>query len=574
MSIASAESKSDCGVIAAGSLVAAYPASENDAQSEVEDFINSMSEILNRKDPYRGLEKMEIGSFLEDTDPLQYCVNSNFNFEIYIADNDGGEAPDRKADIQLATSLTYAVAVRAFPYLNYVAPHLLSVAGNRENVVRASDAAAAGYLLPEPLARTVRRPSRKIRLGIASAMFGPSSVTTDFGNTLARLPRDEFEIAYIDVIDLRPGPSPFLIQRQHAGDRVVTIRPVYAEAEWLESAREEIAALNLDVLFYLDLTMSNKIQRLAMARLAHVQCTSHGHPITSGITSEVMDYFISWRGAELPYGESKKHYTESLVLLPSESIHQYYTSFLTPDGTRSATTGISYQNMPRDWFAQVYKLPTHAPDGPPTNWYLCMQKPFKRHPKFDAMISRILTEDLQAIVLLHDLFKPSVENHKIIVKRLEGAGADMSRVFFLPTQPHHQLLALYSVSDVVLDSYAAGGCTTTREALEIGAAVVTLPAPYLGGRWSLGLLSVAGIIETVAKDVDDYVEIAVRIAKDKDYQVELKGRIKKAAQKLFRREEAVEHWAEALRKIAYSGRTGGGGVMNSEGGWESITDEL
>jgi len=32
-----------------------------------------------------------------------------------------------------------------------------------------------------------------------------------------------------------------------------------------------VAALELDVLLYLDLTMSNKIQRLAMARLAPVQ---------------------------------------------------------------------------------------------------------------------------------------------------------------------------------------------------------------------------------------------------------------------------------------------------------------
>ena len=45
--------------------------------------------------------------------------------------------------------------------------------------------------------------------------------------------------------------------------------------------------------------------------------------------------------------------------------------------------------------------------------------------------------------------------------------------------------ALHVVSDVVLDSYPAGGCTTTREALELGKAVVTLPAKYLGARWSL-----------------------------------------------------------------------------------------
>ena len=47
--------------------------------------------------------------------------------------------------------------------------------------------------------------------------------------------------------------------------------------------------------------------------------------------------------------------------------------------------------------------------------------------------------------------------------------------------------------------YSAGGCTTTRESLEVGAVVVTLPAPYLGGRWSLAYFQQMGVLDTVAK---------------------------------------------------------------------------
>ena len=42
----------------------------------------------------------------------------------------------------------------------------------------------------------------------------------------------------------------------------------------------------------------------------------------------------------------------------------------------------------------------------------------------------------------------------------------MNRVHFIPCQPHNKLMALYNLSDVVLDSYYAGGCTTSREALD------------------------------------------------------------------------------------------------------------
>jgi predicted O-linked N-acetylglucosamine transferase (SPINDLY family) len=57
-------------------------------------------------------------------------------------------------------------------------------------------------------------------------------------------------------------------------------------------------------------------------------------------------------------------------------------------------------------------------------------------------------------------------------------------------------MALYSLADVVLDSYHAGGCTTTREALEVGALVVTLPAKYLGSRWSAAYYTIMGVTES------------------------------------------------------------------------------
>ena len=45
-------------------------------------------------------------------------------------------------------------------------------------------------------------------------------------------------------------------------------------------------------------------------------------------------------------------------------------------------------------------------------------------------------------------------------------------------------MAMYNLCDVVLDSFFFGGDTTSREAFETGAIVVTLPSPYLGGRWT------------------------------------------------------------------------------------------
>ena len=64
---------------------------------------------------------------------------------------------------------------------------------------------------------------------------------------------------------------------------------------------------------------------------------------------------------------------------------------------------------------------------------------------------------------------------------------DPLRVTFLDIQPHHRMLALYREATVVLDSYPAGCDTTTREALEMGRTIVTLPSQLLDGKVVAGV---------------------------------------------------------------------------------------
>eukprot|EP00966_Prymnesium_polylepis_P016166 373325-Prymnesium_polylepis.2 len=104
--------------------------------------------------------------------------------------------------------------------------------------------------------------------------------------------------------------------------------------------------------------MGSLIHRTAMARLARVQATSHGHPVTSGFDSKVMHHYISWAAAELPSAPS--HYTEQLQLLPAHSIHQYYER-RTQDGT-SILDGMNFQALTRADLADLAPAKGH--------WYL------------------------------------------------------------------------------------------------------------------------------------------------------------------------------------------------------------
>ena len=199
--------------------------------------------------------------------------------------------------------------------------------------------------------------------------------------------------------------------------------------------------------------MSMMAHRLGMSRLAPVQAVSHGHPITSGFPRSVMDYYISWAAAELPLEEAQSFYTEELKLIPSDSLHQYYDE-RTKDG-RSLMDQKDYSHLVNKGRSS---FPTVPPDG---TWYLIMQKPFKLMPEFDDFVAGVLQKDPTGRVIMHE--ESSEDNRMIFIERLTKAGCDMERVHFMPVLPHHKLMALYVLSDIILDSFPAGGCTTTRE---------------------------------------------------------------------------------------------------------------
>jgi protein O-GlcNAc transferase len=290
--------------------------------------------------------------------------------------------------------------------------------------------------------------------------------------------------------------------------------------------------------------MSMMAHRLGMSRLAPVQAVSHGHPITSGFPRSIMDYYISWAGAELPLDQAQLHYTEELKLIPSDSLHQYYEE--RTKGGRSLMDNQSYSdlvNMGRSAFSSV------PPDG---NWYLIMQKPFKLMPEFDEFLAGILKKDPKGRVIMHEESSPN--NRLIFIHRLTNAGCDMNRVHFMPVLPHYQLMALYILSDVILDSFPAGGCTTTREVLEAGKVLVSLPSTLLGSRWTLGYLNIIGddvlLKNLIAENMDHYTSLATDLGKNITKRSEMEQRIRANIHKLYRSYRSVEEWTKILLEIS------------------------
>ena len=93
-------------------------------------------------------------------------------------------------------------------------------------------------------------------------------------------------------------------------------------------------------------------------------------------------------------------------------------------------------------------------------------------------------------------------------------GVEPQRLELLPWSSYAEYLATYQQVDVALDPFPYGGSTTTCEALWMGVPVITCPGETFASRHSLSHLSNVGLTETIARDLDEYVELAVSLAGD------------------------------------------------------------
>lgn len=226
---------------------------------------------------------------------------------------------------------------------------------------------------------------------------------------------------------------------------------------------------------------------LPLFRLAKLQCTSWGWPVTSGMPE--VDCFISSRALEPP--DAPSHYSEQLVLL--DELPLCYQRPAPPsDGTR------------RDHFGL----------HPAEHLYLCPQNPRKIHPDFDAALAAILRGDPQGRLIVLGSSRPHVS--AALWRRFEKSLPDvLDRVTLIPRLPEPQYHALLALADVVLDTFHyGGGANTTYDALATGVPVVTWPGAFHRGRFAAAAYQTMGYTECVAATPAEYVELALRLAND------------------------------------------------------------
>jgi protein O-GlcNAc transferase len=386
---------------------------------------------------------------------------------------------------------------------------------------RIAEAAYPMHAQPLP----ARRAEGKIRVGFASSFFHRHSVMKSHGCWIADLPRDRFEVVLFHL----GGPIDDTTEAIRSAARWIACGAL-TQAQLID----RLTAESLDALIWLDIGMDAKVQIPAALRLARLQATGFGHPVTSGLTT--IDAYLTGELMEPAGGEA--HYTEALVRLPNLSV-----SYAQPRLAVGADAG------PVPEVIQRLKN-----DGRVV--YLCAQSLFKLTPTQDDLIARIAEAVPNAAFafIAHPSSRATEVLRGRLARRLKAQGiAPEGRMVFLPRLSEAAFLAANRAVDVVLDSSEWSGFNSTLEALATGTPVVAMPGATMRAHHSHGILTMAGLNELIAADADGYVALAVRLGRDPDFRERMGRAVEERRGRVFDDLKPVAALADWLEHAVSAG---------------------
>ena len=215
--------------------------------------------------------------------------------------------------------------------------------------VRSAYGALAAHDLPDGLIK-----GERIRVGFVSGHFFNHSVwKMPLQGWIQGLDRERFEVFCYSVSaceDQETLRASRLSDSFHAG--LTTLRSL------TQAVQRDVP----HVLVYPEIGMNPLCAKAACLRLAPVQCSSWGHPETSGLDS--VDYFLSSDLMEPQNGQ--EHYQERLIRLSGLGVAY------SPPGTVPAQLGRADFDL-----------------GVQDVVYLCLQTPYKYLPRHDAVFAAI-----------------------------------------------------------------------------------------------------------------------------------------------------------------------------------------
>jgi predicted O-linked N-acetylglucosamine transferase (SPINDLY family) len=197
-----------------------------------------------------------------------------------------------------------------------------------------------------------------------------------------------------------------------------------------------------------------------------------------------------------------------------------------PEHVNQFTEQIAYLPETRLCFTPPANAPAVSPAPTFTRGYVtfgCFQSLSKIDDRvLDAWVD-ILRSLPDAHLRLQNKAFGDAEVRARFTARIQEKGIDKGRVAMFAYTARDDYLAAYGEVDVLLDTFAYPGGTTTCEALWMGVPTITLAGDTLLARQGASLLMAAGLETWIAYSVDEYIDKALAFARDRSGLSELRA---------------------------------------------------
>ena len=249
--------------------------------------------------------------------------------------------------------------------------------------------------------------------------------------------------------------------------------------------------------YYPDIGMSIESIILANMRIAPIQVTNYGHPVST--FGSKIDYWIGGQETEV-IDRAREHYSERLVLIP----------------------GCAQAPVPLEYQLQYPQLPA-SPVIINCTW--SGQKINSDH----LLRLKKIADRATTPVKFHFFPGGAILGNGFIpldraIKNILGE----ERVQVLPDLVFEQYMPALEVAHFALDAYPFGGYNTAVDLLTLRKPIVTLAGNRFYNNSTAYLLGTVGLEELITRSEQEYIDLGVRMIDNPDYRDRMIRRLKTA----------------------------------------------
>jgi predicted O-linked N-acetylglucosamine transferase (SPINDLY family) len=342
---------------------------------------------------------------------------------------------------------------------------------------------------------------RKIKVGIISSHIRYHSVWNAFlKGIVTQINKKDFDLYIYYLSDQTDDET--LVARKNSTKFVIGRKSLY---EWYKIIIND----DLDIALFPEIGMHRLTLQLASMKLAKSQCTSWGHPETSGLPS--IDYYISSDFMET--ANSSDNYSETMISL--DNIGCYFEPpSLEKEEINLFEFGINLNS----------------------NILLCLGAPNKFHPDNDILYIEIIKKisNCQLVFMRDESDAYKIVEQRLNLKFEKNNLPFKNKVVFIPPLSRAGFNTLMNLSRVLLDNIYFSGFNTSIQALGCGLPIVTLKGKFMRSRAASGMLKRIHLDELIANSQEMYIKIVQRLVNDSVYYQSVKTTIKNNVHFLYK----------------------------------------